>query len=65
MVKKTDTEKVARSVEVKVLIPYIIITVFVSVVIGLVAGYFASVSLHSQVRETVAKDFVMVQSKKD
>ena len=65
MSQKETKQKLARSVEVKVLIPYIIITVFVSIVIGLVAGYFASVSLHSQVRETVAKDFVMVQSKKD
>jgi len=65
MVKKTDTEKVPRSVEVKVLVPYVIITVFVSVVLGLIAGYFLVQSIQSDARQQVSKDFATVQAKKE
>ena len=64
MVKKTDTEKVARSVEVKVLVPYVALTVIVTLIIGLVAGYFVSINVHSEARKEVASYVITATTKK-
>ncbi len=56
--------KPARVIEVKVLVPYLIITVLVSVVVGLIGGWFLNVNLTSEARQTFVKDMSVVNVSK-
>lgn len=59
---KQPTLKQPKTVEVKVLVPYWILTVVMSVIAGLIVGYFASIDLHGNARANVLRDVTAVTS---
>lgn len=56
MDKKSTEPKAPKSVEVKVLVPWAIVTVLLTLAIGLIGGYFSTINLHAIARQQVTAD---------
>jgi hypothetical protein len=53
---KVTAHKEPKTVQVKVLIPYLIILIFAALIGGIILGYFAGIDLHSDARATVLSE---------
>lgn len=61
MSKKQTTIKHRKAIEVRVLVPYALVTIFTALVIGLIAGYFSGIQLHGDARQAVMQDITASQ----
>lgn len=57
------TVKAPRTVEVKVLVPYALLTVLTVSVAVFIAGYFTAINMHTDARASVVSDLQVITSK--